>query len=105
MLAFIAKLVVGVVFDDGNPVTVSQINQLLTAFKRERYGGGILEVGEYVDNLGPVRSACSRRPCACRARQLQRLRIRRRKHSRPAARPDTWAIRQDAVAAVDEDLP
>ncbi len=107
MLAFIAKLVVGVVFDDGNPVTVSQITSCLRRSSVERYAGGILEVGEYVDKLwsgcaAPVQG----RPCACSARQLQRLRIRRRKHSRPAARAQIRvAIRPGCGRRVDEDLP
>jgi hypothetical protein len=51
VFAFVAKLSVGIVLDDGHTIFIRKFNQLLAAFKTQSGTGGILEVGKDIDEF------------------------------------------------------
>src|SRR5690349_23938020 len=53
MITFIAQLTVGIIFNDGYPVTVCKLDQFLAPLQAESGTARVLEVRKHVNKLWP----------------------------------------------------
>ena len=52
ILSLETELAVGIVFDDKGPVLRRQLHQAVAALQRQRGAGGVVKVGQHIDELG-----------------------------------------------------